>query len=397
MSAPDVIRFQHVIDPEDCARCGSCEAECGLGAISHDERNYVVDPDKCEACLRCLAVCGTGSIDAWLPVQRGSEFSVIDQLAWDALPQAPLQAADTSVRNTLSADAAVAVAQQLAPPSAAVPQVNLFSAHAPAQAVVAQTRRLTAGNDIRHIVLDFGDVSFPVLEGQTIGILAPGSDASGRRHAMRAYSVASARDGEEEGTRTLALTVKRIVEDYDGKPTNGVCSNYLCDLAVGERVEVVGPYGQSFLAPNAPGTKILMICTGTGIAPMRGIIERRCRHPVGGDEELVLFYGARTPADMPYYEDLTALAQHRSLDFKPAFSRAVGRPRQYVQDLLIRHSDRVAELLRDEQCFIYLCGVRGMDDGVLRAFAEIAGMDGIDWPEFEAGLRDRRRLHIETY
>jgi hypothetical protein len=37
---------------------------------------------------------------------------------------------------------------------------------------------------------------FPVLEGQTIGIVPPGTDSQGRPHFVRLYSVASPRDGE---------------------------------------------------------------------------------------------------------------------------------------------------------------------------------------------------------
>jgi benzoyl-CoA 2,3-dioxygenase component A len=245
-------------------------------------------------------------------------------------------------------------------------------------------------------VLDFGEHVFPVLEGQTLGILPPGTDAEGRPHAMRAYSVASARDGESAGTRTVALTVKRIAEDYDGNMAHGVCSNYLCDLAVGAQVRVVGPHGQSFLAPNAAGTKLLMICTGTGIAPMRGMIERRLRVPVNAGGDLFLFYGARSPADMPYYEQFSQL-DRRQLDFNPAFSRVPGRAREYVQDVLAQRRALVAELLRDEQCYIYLCGVRGMEEAVLRTFAELCDMDREQWLSFEDKLREQRRLHIETY
>lgn len=398
MIAASAVRFQHVIDPEDCARCGSCEAECPRGAISHDHRNYVVDPDTCNACLQCLAVCGTGSIDFWLQVEPGREFSVAEQLSWDELPLPGLPAADPAVRAALSSDVASlidAIGHQ-APASAATPQLNLYSAHAPALATVVENRGLAAGNDIRHIVLDFGDASFPVLEGQTLGILPPGTDADGRPHVMRAYSVASARDGERPGTSTVALTVKRITEDYDGKPAHGVCSNYLCDLAVGERVQVVGPHGQSFLAPNAAGTKLLMICTGTGIAPMRGMVERRLRVPVDTDCDLFLFYGARSPADMPYFDELARL-DRRQLDFNPAFSRVPERAREYVQDVLLQRKTLVAELLRDAQCYIYLCGVRGMEAAVLQTFAGVCDMNGAEWAVFEAQLRDQRRLHIETY
>jgi benzoyl-CoA 2,3-dioxygenase component A len=274
--------------------------------------------------------------------------------------------------------------------------VNLFSTHAPVLATVAETWRPTIGNDIRHIVLDFGDSLFPVLEGQTIGILTPGNDTDGRPHAMRAYSVASARTGEHPGTNTVALTVKRIVTNHDGNTAYGVCSNYLCDLAVGDRVQVVGPYGQSFLAPNAAGTKMLMICTGTGIAPMRGMIEQRRRHPVNDGDDLALFYGARSPADMPYHDDLVKLP-HRQLDLNLAFSRVAGRTREYVQDLLMRRSVLVMALLQDPQCCIYLCGIRGMEAAVMQVFAEICCMYGGDWSTLEAQLREQRRLHIETY
>ena len=57
----------------------------------------------------------------------------------------------------------------------------------------------------------------------------------------------------------------------------GVASNYLCDLAKGDTVKVVGPYGASFLMPNHPGSTLLMVCTGTGSAPMRAMTERRRR------------------------------------------------------------------------------------------------------------------------
>ena len=54
-----------------------------------------------------------------------------------------------------------------------------------------------ADNDVRHVILDFGDAVFPVLEGQSIGIVAPGADKDGKPHKIRLYSVASPRDGEK--------------------------------------------------------------------------------------------------------------------------------------------------------------------------------------------------------
>ncbi len=66
-----VIR-QHLIDPEICIRCNTCEATCPVGAITHDDRNYVVRADVCNGCMACISPCPTGSIDNWrtLPIAR---------------------------------------------------------------------------------------------------------------------------------------------------------------------------------------------------------------------------------------------------------------------------------------------------------------------------------------
>src|SRR5262245_1502009 len=77
---------QHLIDPELCIRCNTCEATCPVGAISHDEHNYVVDPKKCNACLACVPPCPTGSIDNWRLVDREGAYTVEEQLGWAALP-----------------------------------------------------------------------------------------------------------------------------------------------------------------------------------------------------------------------------------------------------------------------------------------------------------------------
>jgi benzoyl-CoA 2,3-epoxidase subunit A len=56
---------------------------------------------------------------------------------------------------------------------------------------------------------------FPVLEGQSIGIVPPGVDAQGKPHHARQYSIASPRNGERPGYNNLSITVKRVVEDHD--------------------------------------------------------------------------------------------------------------------------------------------------------------------------------------
>jgi benzoyl-CoA 2,3-dioxygenase component A len=214
---------------------------------------------------------------------------------------------------------------------------------------------------------------------------------------VRLYSIASPRNGERPGYNNVSLTVKRVTSDRDGKPVHGVASNFLCDLKKGDSVKVVGPYGTSFLMPNHPGASIMMICTGTGSAPMRAMTERRRRRLAlkeGGD--LMLFFGARAPGELPYFGPLTKLPPE-FLDMNLAFSRVPDRPKQYVQDLIRARHEKVAAMLKDENCFIYLCGLKGMEAGVDEAFAEVCRQHGLDWAQLLPELKAQARYHVETY
>jgi len=191
--------------------------------------------------------------------------------------------------------------------------------------------------------------------------------------------------------------VKRVTADHDGNAAHGVASNYLCDLKKGDKVNVVGPYGTSFLMPNHPGSNLLMICTGTGSAPMRAMTERRRRKSVPGDDgRLMLFFGARTPGELPYFGPLTRLPRE-FIDINLAFSRVPEQPKQYVQDLIRARAADVASLLRDENTYLYLCGLKGMEHGVDAAFADVCSRNGIDWKTLQAEMRQHGRYHVETY
>ena len=84
-AAVDILR-QHLIDPEICIRCNTCEETCPIDAITHDSRNYVVDPSVCNACNACIAPCPTGAIDNWRSMPKSLAYPVAEQLGWDVLP-----------------------------------------------------------------------------------------------------------------------------------------------------------------------------------------------------------------------------------------------------------------------------------------------------------------------
>lgn len=147
MLEANVIVRQHLIDPEVCIRCNTCEETCPKGAVTHDDRNYVVDPAICEACNACLSPCPTGSIDHWHAVPKSRMYTLEEQLGWDELPApidtallADLPAVESAVAleamppaaedadlQTPQANAAVSPSSLRAPWSAAHPYVHLYS------------------------------------------------------------------------------------------------------------------------------------------------------------------------------------------------------------------------------------------------------------------------------
>ena len=423
MSAVAVIR-QHLIDPEICIRCNTCEAICPVAAITHDDRNYVVDADKCNLCMACISPCPTGSIDNWRAMPRVMAYTPAEQLTWDELPAElsaealaeagvtdhALAEAGTDSPSAASGGAAAALspAQYGAtrPPwSAAHAYTNLYGPKAADKWVTAtvtgNVRVTDVGHeyDTHHIVLDFGSLPFPVLEGQSVGIIPPGTDASGRAHHARQYSIASPRNGERPGYNNLSLTIKRVLEDHHGAPVRGVGSNYMCDLKVGDQVQVIGPFGASFLMPNHPRSHIVMICTGTGSAPMRAMTEWRRRLRASGKFEsgkLMLFFGARTQQELPYFGPLQNLPKD-FIDINLAFSRTPGAPKRYVQDLMRERAADLAALLMDDNSYFYVCGLKSMEEGVLLALRDVAQQAGLDWDSVGAALQAQGRLHLETY
>lgn len=393
---------QHLIDPEICIRCNTCEETCPVDAVTHDDNNYVVDPEKCNFCLDCISPCPTGSIDNWRIVAK--TYSMKEQFSWGELPvqeqidiETAVQSGDDQEASDDEAARLIAEAhlgaggKSIAPASAGKPKINLFNRGAPALATVSGNFRLTdpnADNDVRHVILDFGGAVFPVLEGQSIGIVAPGADKDGKPHKIRLYSVASPREGEKSGANNLSLTVKR-----EG---DGVCSNYVCDLKKGEQVQVTGPFGATFLMPDDPAANILMICTGTGSAPFRGFTERRRRNMKDAPGRMMLYFGARRPEELPYFGPLQKVPDGL-LRKHFAYSRVPGETKTYVQDRMRATADEVAVFLKNARTHVYLCGLKGMETGVDEAFADICRGFDLDWAALRGQMRAQGRYHVETY
>lgn len=380
---------------------------CPIEAITHNDDNVVVDAEKCNFCMDCIPVCPTGSIDEWRVVK--TPYSLDQQFDFTELPeQEEFSSEDTQTDSTIEAlddDIAALLAdahsgaggKARAPVSAAKPSVNLYNRSKPAKAIVQGNFKLTSGesadeksdNDVRHLILDLKNTPFPVLEGQSIGVVVPGVDANGKPHSPRLYSVSSPRTGERPNYNNLSLTVKR--------EPDGLCSGYLCDLKKGDELDITGPFGSTFLMPNDNAARILMICTGTGSAPFRAFTMQRERAAQGSEmETMMLVFGARTPESLPYFGPLKKVPSEL-LKQHLVFSRVDGEPKRYVQDELRDASTTVTSFLKSDNGYIYICGLRAMEQGVEEAMSDIASDAGLQWREIRDVMREDGRYHVETY
>jgi ferredoxin--NADP+ reductase len=309
--------------------------------------------------------------------------------------------------------------------------VRIATAQNPAVAHVVGNVPCTHGKSnawIRNIELDVSGTSLAgaFRAGQAIGVIPPGYDAQGRPHKVRLYSIASPDRGEDGRAGVLCTPVKRVVDEYWADASAlvrqrglfmGVCSNYLCDLEVGDTVHVTGPVGKRFLVPTHPGRhNHVFVATGTGIAPFRGMLLELLRGESRVDSEIWLLMGSPYTSDLLYHELFLELErEHGNFHYLQAISRepddGAGRG-VYVDALLERHCDHLAPLLADSRTVLYLCGLVGMQFNVFRRLATLGllegyavakrgslGADPAAWTgqEMKHALRATDRCMIEVY
>jgi benzoyl-CoA 2,3-dioxygenase component A len=112
--------------------------------------------------------------------------------------------------------------------------------------------------------------------------------------------------------------------------------------------------------------------------------------------KLMLFFGARTKEELPYFGPLQNLPKD-FIDINFAFSRTPGQPKRYVQDAMRERAADLAPLLTDPSAYFYVCGLKAMEEGVVLALRDVAQQAGLAWDAVAASLKSDARLHLETY
>lgn len=278
-------------------------------------------------------------------------------------------------------------------------EVNTYRKANPLLAKVLENRPIVKKSDaeVCHIVLNADSMNY--REGQSVGVIPPGVNEKGNPHAVRLYSIASL-GSRTPGAEKLCLTVKRVVyQNEKGEIVKGVCSNYLCDLKVGDEVKLTGPSGRKFLLPvdEEIHRPYVFLATGTGIAPFRGFLQRLFKVLPGFEEPVYLFMGVRYHDELLYDEEFQSY-QKPNFHYLKALSREEKNPdgsRKYIHHVFVEKWEEILPIIQNPKTLFYMCGLKGMEDGFRWAIEEIAKKAGLEpqalWADVE------KRLEVETY
>lgn len=310
---------------------------------------------------------------------------------------------------------------------------NLFSPKSPYKGTVVSNETITKKTRLpnwqtTHTIMRH-DGNVPYIEGQSIGIIAPGPDKKGEVPAkIRLYSIASSAPGDDETSKTVSLCVKRVLEvdgmgwcnysnvepgtdpEYpDAKMVyRGVCSSHICDLKAGDDVLITGPVGAEMLLPEDPDANVIMMATGTGVAPFRSHLRHLFHDKVskGKFQGLAwLFLGVPFSESILYDEEWMAMQAENPDTFRVDYAISNEEKceknkingEMWVQHKMMQYEDQLWEIVKDPKTHIYMCGLKGMESGFAECFQPKAEAEGLVWTEFVKSLKNDKRYHVEVY
>ncbi len=288
--------------------------------------------------------------------------------------------------------------------------VNIYRPKSPYVGKVLENYPLVSEGGIgkvQHVTFDLSGGDLHYVEGQSIGIIPPGKDDKGKPHKLRLYSIASTRHGDFDDDKTVSLCVRQL--EYDdpesGEKVYGVCSTHICNLEEGGDVSITGPVGKEMLLPDDEDANIIMLATGTGIAPFRAYLWRMFKeqHENYNFKGFAwLFFGIPKSPNILYKEDLEKMAAEYPDNFRLTY--AISREqknaeggRMYIQHKVAEHASELWELMQNPKTHTYMCGLKGMEPGIDEAFTQLAEDNGVVWKDFQKQMKKEHRWHVETY
>merc|ERR1719353_1191802 len=293
--------------------------------------------------------------------------------------------------------------------------VNTYKNKEPFKAKVVSTKRIVgpqATGETCHMIMDHQG-KMPYWEGQSYGVIPPGENPKkpGKPNTVRLYSIASSRYGDDMTGTTTTLCVRRATYwcpelKAEDPAKKGVCSNFLCDAGPGDDLTLTGPSGKVMLIPEKdPSVDLIMVATGTGIAPYRSFLKRLFVETTPFGEVYKglawLFLGVANTDALLYDDDWQDILKKYPDNFRVdyALSREQKNKdggKMYIQDKVGEYSDEIFTRM-DNGAHMYFCGLKGMMPGITDMLEGVSAKKGLVWEEKLKEWKKAGQWHVEVY
>eukprot|EP00439_Symbiodinium_sp_Y106_P018910 s3316_g2.t1 len=251
---------------------------------------------------------------------------------------------------------------------------NLFSPKAPYEGSCVSKETITSKTPLVnwetcHVIMDHGG-KVPYIEGQSIGVIAPGPDKKGETPAkIRLYSIASSAPDD---------------------------------------VLITGPTGAEMLLPEDPEANMIFMATGTGIAPFRSHLRNLFHDKVSKGKFngcAWLFLGVPYSESLLYDEEWKEMQAEFPGQFRYDYAVSSEEKSEknkingemWVQHKMMEYGEDLWELVKDPKTHIYMCGLKGMESGFAECFQEKVEAEGMVYAEFLKKMKKDKRYHVEVY
>lgn len=214
----------------------------------------------------------------------------------------------------------------------------------------------------------------------------------------RLYSIASAQSevGEE-----VHLSVGVVRYDYNGKARAGAASSYLADRVEEDgQVRIFVEHNDNFKLPQDSSKPIIMIGSGTGIAPFRSFVQQRAADEAEGKNWLI-FGNQHFASDFLYQTEWQQFAKD---GFLHKYSFAWSRDQEqkiYVQDKIREEAETLWQWLQ-QGAYLYVCGdasrmAKDVNQALLDVIAQQSNLTADEAEEYLDNLREEKRYQRDVY
>ncbi|MBX9400985.1 ferredoxin--NADP reductase [Lysobacter sp. BMK333-48F3] len=220
------------------------------------------------------------------------------------------------------------------------------------------SRRMLAPTVGHYVFLRDDGEPLDFVPGQFIQVHFQYADGTATK---RSYSLATIHDHALGAGETVEIAVSFV--------PGGAATALFEGLGDGEQVQASGPFGRFCLMPGDSNRRYLLIGTGTGVTPYRSMLPQLETLIRERGIQVVLLFGARTPAELLYGDEFRAFADRHPEHFRfvPCFSRELPEQphadvrRGYVQQFLDEFGPDAGGDIA------YLCGNPNMVDACFEA------------------------------